>query len=150
MQASGEALLAAAKLLKWKELKHLLERQQTRRIGKCLVRTCPRVHESCPAPKVPTSPAAALSPQPVEEEELHPCDYPQGQSPKGSFPSLPPLRGRALGNDERWQEGLPQPAGGLWDMPIPLSPLQLVKDKRRAEEDLHQSLPYLRDSQATV
>ncbi|XP_068058226.1 uncharacterized protein [Anomalospiza imberbis] len=42
-KASGEALLAAAKLLKWKELKHLLETQQTRRIGKCLARTCPRV-----------------------------------------------------------------------------------------------------------
>ncbi|XP_064281302.1 maestro heat-like repeat family member 5 [Passer domesticus] len=61
-KASGEALLAAAKLLKWKELKHLLETQQTRRIGKCL----------------------------------------------------------------------------------------LLKDKSRAEEYLHQSLPYLKDPQATV
>ncbi|CAN8184378.1 unnamed protein product [Coccothraustes coccothraustes] len=36
-KASGEALLAAAKLLRWKDLKHLLETQQTRRIGKCLL-----------------------------------------------------------------------------------------------------------------
>lgn len=35
-------------------------------------------------------------------------------------------------------------------MPIPLSSLQLVKNKSRAEEYLHQSLPYLRDPQATV
>ncbi|KAF4790939.1 bone morphogenetic protein 6 [Turdus rufiventris] len=61
-KASGEALLSAAKLLKWKELKQLLETQQTCRIGKCL----------------------------------------------------------------------------------------LMKDKSRAEEYLHQSLPYLRDPQATV
>ncbi|KAL9868132.1 uncharacterized protein GJ701_016061 [Geothlypis trichas] len=61
-KASGEALLATAKLLKWKELKHLLETQQTHRISKCL----------------------------------------------------------------------------------------LVKDKSRAEEYLHQSLPYLKDPQATV
>lgn len=39
---------------------------------------------------------------------------------------------------------------GLCDMPIRLSSLQLMKDKSRAEEYLHQSLPYLRDPQATV
>lgn len=39
---------------------------------------------------------------------------------------------------------------GLCDMPIRLSSLQLMKDKSRAEEFLHQSLPYLRDPQATV
>lgn len=49
-----------------------------------------------------------------------------------------------------WQEGLPQLTGGLCGMPIPLSSLQLVKNKSRAEEYLHQSLPYLRDPQATV
>ncbi|KAM6184404.1 maestro heat-like repeat-containing protein family member 7 [Sarcoramphus papa] len=36
-KASGEALLAAAELLKWKQLRHLLQTQQTWRIGECLV-----------------------------------------------------------------------------------------------------------------
>lgn len=35
-------------------------------------------------------------------------------------------------------------------MPIPLPSLQLVKDKSEAEKYLHQSLPYLKDLQATV
>ncbi|KFP63113.1 Maestro heat-like repeat-containing protein family member 7, partial [Cariama cristata] len=36
-KASREALLAAAELLKWKDLKHLLRTQQTWRIGECLL-----------------------------------------------------------------------------------------------------------------
>ncbi|KAK4806336.1 hypothetical protein QYF61_017205 [Mycteria americana] len=36
-KASGEALLAAAELLKWKELRHLVQTQQTWRIGECLL-----------------------------------------------------------------------------------------------------------------
>ncbi|XP_030366475.1 uncharacterized protein LOC115618744 isoform X2 [Strigops habroptila] len=36
-KASGEALLAAAKLLEWKELEHLLKTWQPWRIGECLV-----------------------------------------------------------------------------------------------------------------
>ncbi|KAM6238913.1 maestro heat-like repeat-containing protein family member 7 [Spheniscus humboldti] len=36
-KASREALLVAAKLLKWKQLKHLTQTQQTCRIGECLL-----------------------------------------------------------------------------------------------------------------
>ncbi|XP_074995271.1 maestro heat-like repeat-containing protein family member 7 [Calonectris borealis] len=36
-KASGEALLAVAELLKWRQLKHLLQTQQTWRIGECLL-----------------------------------------------------------------------------------------------------------------
>lgn len=42
LQASREALLGAAKLLKWKQLRHLLETAQTWQIGECLVRTAPK------------------------------------------------------------------------------------------------------------
>lgn len=48
-------------------------------------------------PKHP--PPALLQPQ-AHNLELHPYSCPQEQSPKGSFPSLHPLRERALGNDE--------------------------------------------------
>lgn len=42
LQASREALLGAAKLLKWKQLRNLLETAQPQRIGECLVRTTAR------------------------------------------------------------------------------------------------------------
>ncbi|XP_064496356.1 maestro heat-like repeat family member 5 [Pseudopipra pipra] len=38
-KASREALLAAAELLKWKTLKHLLQRERLWELGACLVRT---------------------------------------------------------------------------------------------------------------
>lgn len=44
----------------------------------------------------------------------------------------------------------PSQLGGLCDIRIASSYPQLVKDKSRAEEYLHQSLPYLKDPQATV
>lgn len=47
----------------------------------------------------PKLPAALLQPQ-AYSLELHPCSYPQEQSPEGSFPSLHPEGGRALGNEE--------------------------------------------------
>lgn len=80
----------------------------------------------------PKPPPALLQPR-AHSLELHPCSYPQEQSPEESLPSLNPVRGRCLSN-ECWQKGLPQPTGGLCGMPIPLSSLPMVKDKSRAEE----------------
>ena len=38
LQVSAEILFACAKFLKWKQLKHLAQTEDTRRIGECLVR----------------------------------------------------------------------------------------------------------------
>ena len=100
LQASGEALLAAAELLKWKQLRHLLQTQQTWRIGECLVRTTPKPQgpgwtraaprargEGCPA--VPPLPCS--SPEPGARScILLPC--PHARSPQGLFsrPLSPP------------------------------------------------------------
>ncbi|KFQ93902.1 Maestro heat-like repeat-containing protein family member 7, partial [Nipponia nippon] len=47
-RASGEALLAAAELLKWKELKHLVQTEQTWRIGeRLLLQDRSRAEEYC-------------------------------------------------------------------------------------------------------
>ncbi|KAM6048645.1 uncharacterized protein LJ206_017664 isoform 2-T2 [Theristicus caerulescens] len=73
-KASQEALVVAAKLLRWKKLKHLTQAQQTYRIGECLVRTTPK----------PQGWTRGL--------ELHPpCLLSGTEPPKGSSPGLSPL-----------------------------------------------------------
>lgn len=68
LQASWEALLCAAKLLKRKHLRYLLKTAQTQRIGECLVRT------SAPEP-----------PRPGPNEACHPCPGAWGQCRRHSL-----------------------------------------------------------------
>ena len=112
LQASQEALLVAAKLLKWKQLKHLTQTQQTCRIGECLVRTTPKPQgpgwtRGAPCAAEPCLPCS--SPEPTAWScILLPCR--QAQSPQGLFsrPLSPPHPQDA--------EGDPSPSGPWqWD-----------------------------------
>ncbi|KAK4806342.1 hypothetical protein QYF61_017211 [Mycteria americana] len=159
-RASGEALLAAAELLKWKELKHLVQTQQTWRIGECLVSTTPKPWAPGLSPRAWAVGSAAVphlpcsSPQPTAWSCIL-VPWPQEHSPQGLFstPLSPP---RTL-----WEGGLSAMRGAgrrvcsghlgrLCDMPLPLCSLQLERDRSRAEEYLNRSLPYLKDAQATL
>ena len=53
VQASQEALLGAAKFLKWEQLGHLTETAQTCRLGECLVRPCPKPPDAARTRAVP-------------------------------------------------------------------------------------------------
>ena len=160
LQASGEALLAAAELLKWKELKHLVQTQQTWRVGECLVSTAPKPWAPGLSPRAWAVGSAAVphlpcsSPQPTAWSCIL-VPWPQGHSPQGLFSTAlsPPCT--------QWEGGLSAVRGAgrrvcsghlgrLCDMPIPLCSLQLVRDRSRAEEYLNRSLPYLKDAQATL
>ncbi|KAM6038247.1 uncharacterized protein VSU04_015822 [Chlamydotis macqueenii] len=129
LQVSGEALLAAAELLKWKELRHLLQTQQTQRIGECL----PGVRSL--------------------ELDLDPC--PQEQSPQGLFstPRSPPCKmgdGGLSATGGCGRRHCSGQVGRRCDMPVPSCSLQLARDRSQAEAYCRQSLPYLQDVQAAM
>ena len=112
-------------------------------------RAAPRV---CPVRSAAVPHLPCCSPQPTAWScILVPC--PREESPKGSSPHPSPRTQRegglwaAAGAGRRDCSGQ---LGRLCDMPIPLCSLQLQRDRRRTEQYLNQSLPYLEDAQATL
>lgn len=68
LQASREALLGAAKLLKRRQLRKLLETEQTWRVAERLVRTAPKPHRQpgeAPLPRCPACGAGSCAPAPL-------------------------------------------------------------------------------------
>lgn len=96
LQASRNALLAIAELLKWKELKHVVKTQQTWRVADCLVRMCLRGCATLWALQL------GLGQKP-HSLEMHPCSWLKNRAPgallQAHLPFLHPVGGRrALGD----------------------------------------------------
>lgn len=128
LQASGEALLAAAELLKWKELKRLVQTQQTWRIGECLVRTSPKAQGpgwTRAAPRVRgVGPAACALPALLPPGASSFFPVLENRAPKGSSPHPSPLPtpgGREGSQQRRMLGGGTGPAnwGGTVTFPSP-------------------------------
>lgn len=92
-QASRNAVLAIAELLKWKELKHVVKTRQTWKMADCLVRMSPR---DCARPWALQLGLGKRS----QSLELHPCSWLKNRAPRAllqaHLPFLHQREGRGL------------------------------------------------------
>ncbi|KAM9589284.1 maestro heat-like repeat-containing protein family member 1 [Morphnus guianensis] len=140
-QASREALLGAAKLLKRRQLRKPLETEQTWRVAERLVRTAPKPHSQpgeAPLPRCPARGAGSRAPALLAAVPLR-CWQPP--APARCWLDVVGVRAR------EGRGGQPGPQGRLCANPVPWCSHQLAENSSRAEEYLDQSLPYLQSPQ---